>query len=145
MSTTWYLLNYPKIATYRSRGHLRGAARICLHSRRILALRNRLTFVNAQVALSALPCEIEIMSEELGWNRTRQREEFERGFKYLQGLGLAPGTTNNSVGEYPWDRKSQAGWTRWVTDGFWSLLGMHSGYEGCFSAIQLCQVRGWQS
>jgi len=92
----------------------------------VLARRTRLAFVNAQAALSALPRVIEIMSEELGWNRTRQREEFERGLKYLQSMGLAPGAINNSVGEYPWDRKSHTGWTGWVADGFWCLLGMHS-------------------
>ncbi|KIM54856.1 hypothetical protein SCLCIDRAFT_340505 [Scleroderma citrinum Foug A] len=101
----------------------------------ILARRNRLAFVNAQVALSALPRVIEIISEELGWNRTRQREKFERGFKYLQSTGLAPGAINNSIGEYPWDRRSHAGWTRWVTGGFWCLLGMHSATTPATKAV----------
>lgn len=92
----------------------------------VLGRRTRLAFVNAQAALSALPRVIEIMSEELGWNRTRQREEFERGVKYLQSMGLTPGTINNSVGDHPWDRKSQMSWARWVTGGFWSLFGTDS-------------------
>ncbi|KAL4073287.1 FAD dependent oxidoreductase-domain-containing protein [Scleroderma yunnanense] len=92
----------------------------------VLARRTRLAFVNTQAAFSALPRVIEIMSEELAWTRTRQREEFERGIKYLQSMGLPPGAINNNVGEYPWDRKGHMGWVGWVTKGFWCLVGICS-------------------
>ncbi|KAG6336876.1 hypothetical protein ID866_2202 [Astraeus odoratus] len=91
----------------------------------VLARRTRLAFVNAQAALAALPRVIEIMSEELAWNRDRQRKEFERGVNYLQSMGLPPGVLNNNgSGVYSWERQGLEGWVGWAKDGFWYLLGM---------------------
>jgi glycerol-3-phosphate dehydrogenase len=42
----------------------------------VLARRTRLAFLNAQAALEALPKVIDIMSEELGWDRKRQDVEW---------------------------------------------------------------------
>jgi glycerol-3-phosphate dehydrogenase len=53
-----------------------------------LARRSRLSFLNAQAALDALPRVIEIMSEELGWTRRRQKEEWYSTRKWLMSMGL---------------------------------------------------------
>ncbi|KAI6030490.1 FAD dependent oxidoreductase-domain-containing protein [Pisolithus orientalis] len=84
----------------------------------VLARRTRLAFVNAQAALSALPRVIEIMSEELGWDRARQRQEFERSVKFLQSMGLPPTIANNNG-------NGTASWAGWVKNGFWCIVGMH--------------------
>ena len=42
----------------------------------VLARRTRLSFLNAQAALEALPKVIDIMTEELGWDRRRQDLEW---------------------------------------------------------------------
>ncbi|KIO05263.1 hypothetical protein M404DRAFT_141245 [Pisolithus tinctorius Marx 270] len=75
----------------------------------VLARRTRLAFVNAQAALSALPRVIEIMSEELGWDRARQRQEFERSIKFLQSMGLPPTIANNNG-------NGTASWAGWVCE-----------------------------
>lgn len=84
----------------------------------VLARRTRLAFVNAQAALSALPRVIEIMSEELGWDRARQRQEFERSVKFLQSMGLPPTIANNNG-------NGTASWAGWLKNGFWCIVGMH--------------------
>ncbi|KAH7915462.1 FAD dependent oxidoreductase-domain-containing protein [Hygrophoropsis aurantiaca] len=57
----------------------------------VIARRTRLAFLNAQVALDALPRVIQIMSEELHWPRSRQKRELERAVGFLSSMGLAPG------------------------------------------------------
>lgn len=84
----------------------------------VLARRTRLAFVNAQAALSALPRVIEIMSEELGWGRARQRQEFERGVKFLQSMGLPPNITSN-------DGNDNLSWFGRAKTGLWCIFGMH--------------------
>lgn len=42
----------------------------------VLARRTRLSFLNAQAALEALPTVIDIMGEELGWDKNRQEVEW---------------------------------------------------------------------
>jgi glycerol-3-phosphate dehydrogenase len=42
----------------------------------VLARRTRLAFLNAQAALESLPRVIDIMSEELGWDKRRQDVEW---------------------------------------------------------------------
>ncbi|KAI6006468.1 FAD dependent oxidoreductase-domain-containing protein [Pisolithus marmoratus] len=84
----------------------------------VLARRTRLAFVNAQAALSALPRVIEIMSEELGWGRARQRQEFERGVKFLQSMGLPPNITSN-------DGNDTLSWFGRAKTGLWCIFGMH--------------------
>jgi glycerol-3-phosphate dehydrogenase len=42
----------------------------------VLARRTRLAFLNANVALDALPRVIEIMAEELNWDEDRKKKEY---------------------------------------------------------------------
>ena len=49
----------------------------------VLARRTRLSFLNAQAALEALPRVVDIMAHELGWDRRRQDLEWNDG-KYLR-------------------------------------------------------------
>ncbi|KIJ64594.1 hypothetical protein HYDPIDRAFT_132623 [Hydnomerulius pinastri MD-312] len=89
----------------------------------VLARRTRLAFVNAQAALTALPRVIEIMGKELGWSRSRQREEYERGVKFLGSMGLAPGMAAGASSGFG-GRGGISGWVGWLEGGFWHLLGM---------------------
>ena len=57
----------------------------------VIARRCRLSFLNAQAALGALPRVTEIMAEDLGWSRSRQKAEIERATKFLASMGLPPG------------------------------------------------------
>ena len=58
----------------------------------VIARRCRLSFLNVQAALGALPRVIEIMAEDLGWNHSRQQAEIDRATKFLASMGLPPGT-----------------------------------------------------
>ncbi|KAI8328917.1 FAD dependent oxidoreductase-domain-containing protein [Chlamydoabsidia padenii] len=55
----------------------------------VLARRTRLAFLNAEAALQSLPRVIEIMSEELKWDKARQKEEYEKAATFLVTMGLA--------------------------------------------------------
>ena len=54
----------------------------------VLARRTRLAFLNSEIALEALPRVVEIMSQELNWNRVRQYQELQRGVEFLKSMGL---------------------------------------------------------
>lgn len=54
----------------------------------VLARRTRLSFLNAQAALEALPKIIDIMSEELKWDSKRQNREWTDTVAFLQSMGL---------------------------------------------------------
>ncbi|KAI0876347.1 FAD dependent oxidoreductase-domain-containing protein [Hypoxylon argillaceum] len=54
----------------------------------ILARRTRLAFLNAQAALECLPRIIDIMSQELKWDRTRQEREWKETVSFLESMGL---------------------------------------------------------
>ncbi|KAL2018625.1 hypothetical protein VTK56DRAFT_528 [Thermocarpiscus australiensis] len=54
----------------------------------VLARRTRLAFLNAQAALEALPRVIDIMAEELGWDRKRQDVEWRETVRFLESMGL---------------------------------------------------------
>ena len=49
----------------------------------VLARRTRLAFLNAQASLEALPKIIDIMSQELGWDRRRQDREWKESKSQL--------------------------------------------------------------
>ncbi|KAL8935637.1 MAG: hypothetical protein Q9216_005330 [Gyalolechia sp. 2 TL-2023] len=74
----------------------------------VLARRTRLAFLNAQAALEALPTVIDLMGEELGWDRQRQEREWRDTVQFLASMGLAKsklGVTrtdveNGKAGEY---------------------------------------------
>ncbi|KAK6062745.1 Glycerol-3-phosphate dehydrogenase, mitochondrial 1 [Seiridium cupressi] len=54
----------------------------------VLARRTRLSFLNAQAALEALPKVIDIMGEELNWDSKRQDREWTDTVAFLQSMGL---------------------------------------------------------
>ncbi|KAL2116934.1 hypothetical protein VTJ04DRAFT_9102 [Mycothermus thermophilus] len=54
----------------------------------VLARRTRLAFLNAQAALEALPKVIDIMAEELGWDKKRQEVEWKDTVMFLESMGL---------------------------------------------------------
>ncbi|KAK7403587.1 mitochondrial glycerol-3-phosphate dehydrogenase [Neonectria punicea] len=54
----------------------------------VLARRTRLAFLNAQAALEALPKVIDIMAEELKWDRHRQDHEWKESVAFLESMGL---------------------------------------------------------
>ncbi|OCT48314.1 Glycerol-3-phosphate dehydrogenase, mitochondrial [Cladophialophora carrionii] len=54
----------------------------------VLARRTRLSFLNAQAALHALPKVIDIMAEELSWNKQRKEAEWRDTVQFLASMGL---------------------------------------------------------
>ncbi|KAF7547298.1 hypothetical protein G7046_g9048 [Stylonectria norvegica] len=54
----------------------------------VLARRTRLAFLNAQAALEALPKVIDIMAEELSWDKKRQEVEWKDTVAFLESMGL---------------------------------------------------------
>ena len=77
----------------------------------VIARRCRLSFLNAQAALRALPRVVEIMTEDLNWSHSRQRAEIERATKFLASMGLPPGIEPPPL------------ITRSFMEKFWALLG----------------------
>ena len=53
-----------------------------------LARRSRLSFLNTESAALALPRVIEIMSEELGWDKSRQASELKESLNFLESMGM---------------------------------------------------------
>ncbi|WWC86090.1 uncharacterized protein L201_000961 [Kwoniella dendrophila CBS 6074] len=58
-----------------------------------IARRTRLSFLNVQVTLEALPRVIDIMGEELGWDRTKKESEFDNAVEFLKSMGLPEQST----------------------------------------------------
>ncbi|KAI1076497.1 FAD dependent oxidoreductase-domain-containing protein [Whalleya microplaca] len=54
----------------------------------VIARRTRLAFLNAQAALECLPKIIDIMSQELKWDKTRQDREWKDTVQFLESMGL---------------------------------------------------------
>ncbi|KAI0015633.1 FAD dependent oxidoreductase-domain-containing protein [Xylariomycetidae sp. FL0641] len=54
----------------------------------VLARRTRLSFLNAQAALECLPRVIDIMSQELKWDKVRQDREWKDTVAFLESMGL---------------------------------------------------------
>jgi len=54
----------------------------------VIARRMRLAFLNAQAALEALPSVIDLMTEELGWDKRRQDREWKDTVAYLASMAL---------------------------------------------------------
>ena len=67
----------------------------------VIARRTRLSFLNAQAALAALPTVVDILGEELHWDKRRKQEEIERATRFLASMGLAPGALERSYREEP--------------------------------------------
>ncbi|KAH9841669.1 DAO-domain-containing protein [Rhodofomes roseus] len=57
----------------------------------VIARRCRLSFLNAQAALDALPRVLDIMAEECKWSSSRKAAELKRATHFLASMGLPPG------------------------------------------------------
>ncbi|GAA6059917.1 hypothetical protein JCM10212_005300 [Sporobolomyces blumeae] len=55
----------------------------------VIARRTRLSFLNSEAALEALPTVIDIMAKELSWDEARKEKEFKDGTKFLASMGLS--------------------------------------------------------
>ncbi|KZS97959.1 DAO-domain-containing protein [Sistotremastrum niveocremeum HHB9708] len=53
-----------------------------------LSRRSRLSFLNVQAALDALPRVIDIMAEELHWSRRRKKQEYNQALTHFKSMGL---------------------------------------------------------
>jgi glycerol-3-phosphate dehydrogenase len=60
----------------------------------VIARRTRLSFLNAQAALEALPGVIDLMSEELKWDDKRKELEWADSVQYLKSMGLPQSRAN---------------------------------------------------
>ena len=60
----------------------------------VLARRTRLAFLNAQAALEALPVVIDLMGEELKWDKRRKEREWKDTVRFLASMGLAKSKLN---------------------------------------------------
>ena len=60
----------------------------------VIARRTRLAFLNAQAALEALPKVIDIMAEELNWDKKRRDLEWRDSVQFLGSMGLAKSKLN---------------------------------------------------
>jgi glycerol-3-phosphate dehydrogenase len=72
-----------------------------------LSRRSRLSFLNAQAALDALPRVIEVMGQELKWDSKRRRHEYEHATQQLRSMGLV---------RSPHERRLS--WSEWLRSGF---------------------------
>ncbi|KAI0667678.1 DAO-domain-containing protein [Trametes maxima] len=80
----------------------------------VIARRCRLSFLNAQAALDALPRVVDIMTEELHWSAARAKAETAAATAFLGSMGLAPGAVPRRVSDAP----------RGVVDCVGSALGV---------------------
>lgn len=62
----------------------------------VIARRTRLAFLNAQAALEALPIVIDLMAEELNWDRARMDVEWKSAVHFLASMGLPKSKLNVS-------------------------------------------------
>jgi len=60
----------------------------------VLARRTRLSFLDVQAALEALPMVIDLMGEELHWNKTRKDLEWTQTVHFLASMGLPESKLN---------------------------------------------------
>ncbi|KAK9369560.1 FAD dependent oxidoreductase-domain-containing protein [Lipomyces kononenkoae] len=59
----------------------------------VLSRRIRLAFLNSKAALESLPKVIDIMSEELKWDKARQTKEWNDTVRFLHSMGLEKGVS----------------------------------------------------
>lgn len=63
----------------------------------VIARRTRLSFLNAQAALDALPRVVDLMSNELHWSSARKEVEIAKAVEFLGSMGLQPGAAVPAV------------------------------------------------
>lgn len=88
----------------------------------VVSRRTRLAFLNAQAALEALPMIIDIMGEELKWNKTRKAQEWSDAVKFLGSMGLPKGKLELSRADV------EAGRVGRYTDEEYGLYARHGEY-----------------
>jgi glycerol-3-phosphate dehydrogenase len=74
----------------------------------VISRRLRLSFLNVQATLEALPRVIDIMAEDLNWNAMRKRQEMIQTTRFLQSMGLPPGN------DVPTPARSSQRWFDWI-------------------------------
>jgi len=55
-----------------------------------VARRSRLSFLNAEATVESLPRIIDLMGEELGWDKKRKEKEYREGLEFLGSMGIQP-------------------------------------------------------
>lgn len=63
----------------------------------VIARRTRLSFLNAQAALNALPRVVDIMAEDLNWSLSRKRQELKKATAFLESMGLPSGAKIHGI------------------------------------------------
>lgn len=61
----------------------------------IIARRTRLSFLNAEASLDALPRVIDLMAQELGWSKRRMNQEFQDATDFLVSMGISKARTEH--------------------------------------------------
>ncbi|KAI0632262.1 DAO-domain-containing protein [Trametes polyzona] len=97
----------------------------------VIARRCRLSFLNAQAALDALPRVVEIMAEELHWSPARVRAETAKATEFLGSMGLPPGAAPRRISNEP----------KGVVDCFEIALGAKGGKAPRPQAAELVYSR----
>jgi glycerol-3-phosphate dehydrogenase len=87
----------------------------------VLARRTRLSFLNVNAALEALPRVVDIMADELGWSRAERKAQIAQAVEFFGSMGLAPGAVTKMPAPLPrgWMEKA---WSV-VAGGVWSGFG----------------------
>jgi len=80
----------------------------------VISRRLRLSFLNAQAALEALPHVVDIMAEELHWNATRKQQEMMQTTRFLQSMGLPPAAGAVVLQGVPVRSWWPLGWLNWA-------------------------------
>ncbi|CCG84733.1 protein of unknown function [Taphrina deformans PYCC 5710] len=91
----------------------------------VLARRTRLAFLNAQAALDVLPRVIDLMTEELGWSKSKQNQEWQDSVKFLLTMGLPAIRENISRKEVESGVSS-----KYMTKADYSLYSRSDGPDG---------------
>ncbi|KAI0344433.1 DAO-domain-containing protein [Trametopsis cervina] len=86
----------------------------------VIARRTRLSFLNVQAALDALPQVIDILAEELHWDRKRKEKEIEDTTVFLASMGLRPNAVPRASMAYREEHKG-------ILDPVKALLGLQVG------------------
>jgi hypothetical protein len=69
-------------------------SRYAQHATDFVARRARLSFLNVDATIEALPRVIEIMGDELKWDSDQREEEFDRTIVFLKSMGLPENKSN---------------------------------------------------
>jgi len=100
----------------------------------VIARRTRLSFLNAQAALNALPRVVEIMGEELKWSLSRKRQELECATTFLASMGLAPGANVPEIEPHGFLEKVESAFWWGLSGG--GIIGHGKGPSVLYSRAQ---------